>query len=153
MRLEDIRALWREVPHPILYRAGRGEPLRLRLSKPLEKPQVRSAYEYQFLLQPKKRHPQWDSQKRHWEVPHAWLDALVKNIVNHFGYLYLVQPFQSQQVCARSCQEAIHFECECSCMGVYHGSNGMNSGWYEISEHFAVSWSKTELACRLMKRL
>lgn len=152
MRIDDMRALWREVPHPILFRVGKGASLKLRLSKPTKKPQLRSVEEYRFLQQPRKRLPQWDLEKRHWELLYAWLDALVKRIVEQFGYLYLVQPFRSQQVCARSCQEAVHFECECSCMGAYHGSNGINSGWYEISDHFAVSWSEAELACRLMKR-
>ena len=151
MLAQDMRQLWKDVRYPILYRPGDSKPLMLRLAKPTKiKPQIHSVEEYQFLFRPNHHHPKWDMMKRHWELPNAWLDHAIEKVVKDRGVLYLVQRIKSHQTCSRQCQEAKGFDCECSCMGVRHGENNIDSGWFEISDYFAVKSEGEKLSCRLI---
>ena len=150
MRVEEMRLLWREVSFPILYNPGKGKPLLLRLSPPEKRPQLQPTDEYEFLVEPNKHRPKWGILKRHWELPHSWLDDLVKKIVGARRALYLTQHIRSYETCSKQCQEAKGFDCECSCMGARHGENNLHSGWFEISEYFAVKSGEEQLACRLI---
>ncbi len=151
MRVHEMRQLWTNVLHPILYRPGDSKPLMLRLAAPgKSKPQIHSVEEFQFLFRPKHHHPRWDMAKRHWELPNSWLDWIVRRVVQEKGTLYLVQYMNSFQTCSRQCQEAKGFDCECSCMGARHGENDIDSGWYEVTDLFAVKSEGQQLSCRLI---
>jgi hypothetical protein len=57
--------------------------------------------------------------------------------------LYIIQPYREQEKCSPSCQDAEGHECQCSCMGRYHGIG-------RVSDTFATRWGDQELACRLL---
>lgn len=95
-------------------------------------------------------HPEWDEKRKQWEVPQAWFDDLVKRCLVKYGCVYIVQPYREQEKCATSCWEAKGEECQCSCMGVNHGSLHPGGNWKIISDAFATRWGDRELACRLL---
>jgi hypothetical protein len=66
--------------------------------------------------------------------------------------VYIIQPHNAQQKCARRCWEAEREECECSCGGEYYRSQSNGAGWKEISDTLATRWEGRELACRLISR-
>jgi hypothetical protein len=90
--------------------------------------------------------------RTHWEVPMAWFGPLIRRCIQKYGAVYVIQPLDRSEVCARSCWEAQRDICECSCMGTNHGGGEPTGSWKEISEAFAIQWSKGELACRLLVR-
>lgn len=140
--VERIRNIWRQTAIPVIYRKGRGHPLLVRIP-------------YQegnraWLKHGKRHEPTWDSAKKHWEVPKAWFNDLVKASLEKWGKVYIIQPYREQEKCAPACWNALGHECQCSCMGANHGSQSAGSGWYIVSDTFATRWNASELACRLL---
>jgi hypothetical protein len=141
---ENLKAAWNQTEIPIvLRRGGKGQRLRVRLPY--------SDDNGAWLRNGRPRKPRWFSGegKNYWELPKAWFNDFVNRALKVYGKVYIVQPYREQEVCARACMEATGHECECSCMGANHGS-GVDNGWYEVSDYFAVRSSRPQLACRLM---
>lgn len=90
--------------------------------------------------------------RTHWEVPVAWFGQLIRQCLIKYGQVYVIQPLNRTEVCARSCWEAQRDICECACMGTNHGGGQPSGSWKEISEAFALRWNKGELACQLLVR-
>jgi hypothetical protein len=77
------------------------------------------------------------------------LGSLVRDIGNYprpgsvdrslakYSKVYIIQPYREHEKCAPACQNAIGHECQCSCMGLYHGA-GNDGSWFEVSETFAT---------------
>jgi hypothetical protein len=61
-----------------------------------------------------RRRPRWQARYECWEVPAAWFDDLVRNLLLRFGQAYVVQPYRQMEKCAHACWNAKGFECECS---------------------------------------
>lgn len=141
---ERARGIWKQkqIQIPVIFRRGKGEPLRLRLPPSPENPR-------EWIRGDKRRQPQWDPKFKCWEVYHAWLNWLVERILHRYGRVYLIQPFRVMEKCAPACWNATGFECECSCMGENHGS-GDGSGFHVVSETFAFRWQTREYGCRLI---
>jgi hypothetical protein len=93
--------------------------------------------------------PKWNRTYKSWEVPLRWFNALIRQAVQRFKRVYVVQPFRVKEQCAPACWNAKGFECKCSCMGKNHGSENP-SGWHVVSETFAVQYQDREYACRLV---
>ena len=141
---EEIVKVWRQEVIPVIYRQGKGFPLLVKL------PNIK---ENHFWLQNSKRsEPVWDRQYKCWETPKAWFNELVKRLLMRFGKLYIVQPYREQEKCAPACMNAVGHECQCSCMGVNHGSHSSSNDWLIVSDAFATRWGEKELAGRLMER-
>lgn len=138
----DARAIWYQTAIPVVYRQGRGLPLLVRL------PYAKDNFDW--LRGDNQRKPQWNRRYKCWEVPYAWLNALVMRLLRRFGRLYLIQPLKALEKCAPACWNATGFDCECSCMGQNHGSHS-GAGWYVVSETFAFQWQTRELAYRLIE--
>lgn len=85
----------------------------------------------------------------YWEIPKAWFTNFVNGCLERYGKVYVIQPYNEQEKCARACMTAERHECQCSCMGANHGA-GFDGSWFEVSETFATRWKGRELACRLM---
>ncbi len=134
--------IWRQKLIPVIFRRAKGMPLLVKLPYSKENPR-------DWLRDDKHRIPVWDEQYKCWEVPHAWLNRLVRRLLDRCGKVYLIQPYNMLEKCAPACQNATGFECECACMGEYHGSLS-GAGWYVVSETFAFRWQTRELACRLI---
>jgi hypothetical protein len=79
----------------------------------------------------------------------AWFNDFVERSLVQYGNVYIIQPYREQEKCSPACQNAVGHECQCSCMGLYHGA-GNDGSWFEVSGTFATRWGSQELACRLM---
>ena len=73
----------------------------------------------------------------------------IERSLAEYGKVYVIQPYREQEKCSPACQNATGHECQCSCMGLYHGA-GNDGSWFEVSDTFAARWGEQELACRLM---
>ena len=76
--------------------------------------------------------------KHYWEIAYGRLNEIVEILARFYGKVILIQPVRDKQVCARRCMEADVFECECSFLGANHGSENMDSSWYEVDDTYAV---------------
>ena len=134
--------VWNQRRIPVvLRRMGQGQLLRARL------PYAKS--NHQWLRNGRAIAPIWISEGKYWELPKAWFNNFIERAFAKYGSVYVIQPYRPQEKCAPACKNATGHECECSCMGRYHGVD--NDGtWFEVSETFAFRWGDLQLACRLM---
>ena len=133
--------VWNQKSVPVILRRPKGKPLRMRLPW--------SKTNRQWLQAAKRTKPIWDEQLKCWQLPKAWFNDLVNRSLFLFGECWIIQPYREMEKCAPACMNAIHHECECSCMGANHGA-GYDGSWWVVSETFAFRWGEEELACRLL---
>jgi hypothetical protein len=141
---ERLRRIWNQKDIPVLLRRGPGHRVRMRL--PYEPANRR------WIRRDRRTNPEWDEQRRFWEVPQAWFNALVGQCLEKFGRVYIIQPYREQEKCAPACWNAVGDECQCSCMGDHHGMHSPAGQWKVVSDTFATSWGEQALACRLVER-
>jgi len=140
---ERLRQIWRQGEIPVLVRTLRAG-LRVRL--PFRE------YNRAWLRGERRSRPKWDRERLFWTVPKSWFNQLVEQCLATFGRVYIIQPYREQEKCAPACWNAVGDECQCSCMGEYHGSNGPSGRWKVVSDTFATQWGEEAIACRLMRR-
>ena len=134
-----IRALWNNGKvSVILRRDGKGEKLRIRIANH----QTHNFVVQTMLKGDRRIRPKWDYRGSFWEVPKSWFDDLVREFVQREGSLYVIQPYREQEKCCPACQNAQGHECQCSCMGEFHGAANINSGWFIVSDTFATRWGE-----------
>jgi len=138
----DLRALWKQATVPVVFRRSRPNPLLVRL------PYANDNFEW--LRGDRRTKPKWNPQYKAWEVPIAWFENLVQQLLKRYRKAYVVQLYKEQQKCAPACWNAKGLHCECSCMGANHGSGYPGGTWHEVSETFAVSWGERKYSCRLL---
>lgn len=136
----QLRAVLSQTDVPVLIRRGKGYSLLVRLPY--------NVLNKSWLGASGRRIPVWDGKQ--WDVPQAWFNALVKRCLETYGRAYVVQPYREQETCAPACWNAEGNECQCSCMGVNHGSQSSEAGWRIVSDAFATRWGDRDLACRLL---
>lgn len=125
----------------ILRRTGKGQMLRVRLPY--------STDNRSWLQNNRRTTPNWFAGKHYWEIPKSWFDDFVERALSKYGKLYVVQPFREQEICAYQCRNAKGHECQCSCMGQYHGQ-GDDGSWFDVTDTFSTRWGEIMVACRLM---
>ena len=137
-----LKVVWSQSHVPVvLRRGGKGEKLRIKLPYSIDN---------RIFLQSLGRHnPVWVADQHCWETPKSWFNDFVGKALERYRSLYIIQPYREQEVCARACMEASGHECNCSCMGLNHGS-GMHGAWFEVADTFATRWGNRQLACRLL---
>lgn len=142
---QEAKAIWNNKIVPVVLRRGGSQPIRLRLPW---------AHDNRNWLQngTRKKEPAWEPKSRYWELPATRFNEIVTMLLSRFGQVYIVQPYREKEICARACREAHGFECNCSCMGANHGISH-SGGWYDVSDSFAIRFSETKLACRLLKKV
>jgi len=139
---QRLRAVWFQNDIPVIVRRNlKGQGLRIRLEY--------SAENFRWLRGDKPTVPVWNRDKEFWEAPKAWFNDLVDRFLDRFGKVYIIQPHREQEKCSPACKNAVRHECQCSCLGKYHGA-GNDGSWFEVSDTFACRWKEQELACRLM---
>jgi hypothetical protein len=137
-----LKQVWNQKLIPVvLRRTGKGQRLRARV--PFAKTNG------QWLQNGRRISPVWFDQGKYWELPKAWFNDFVNRSLARYGRVYIIQPYREQEKCAPACQNAKGHECQCSCMGLYHGA-GNDGSWFEVSDTFATRWTELELACRLL---
>jgi len=149
-RFEHAKAAWNQHSVPVILRRKRtreGNPvLRIRL------PRRHTNYGVLKGDKPQNRNPEYRSEGDFWEIPYSRLNDIVRILVAYYGQVILMQPVKHRQVCARACMEAAGFECECSCLGANHGSNNMDSSWFEVDDTYAVMYRDEEVSLRVISK-
>lgn len=136
------RSVWNQNLIPVvLRRSGRGERIRARL------PYAEDNRDW--LRHSRRTEPTWINGYQCWEFPKSWFNDFVDRALRRFGSIYVVQPYQEQEICAAACRNALGHACQCSCMGANHGA-GDDGRWFEVSDTFAIRWGERKLACRLL---
>lgn len=141
---ERLAQVWQQSSIPVLFRQGVGKPLLMRLPY--------SATNRAWLRRDARTNPIWNPEGKRWELPKAWFGRLVEQSLETYGRVYIIQPYHEQEKCAPACWNAEGDECQCSCMGVNHGSQSSGASWKIVSDAFATRWSDTQIACRLVTR-
>jgi hypothetical protein len=137
-----LKEVWSQKSVPVvLRRDGKGEQVRVRLPY--------AEGNYAWLRDGRRLRPSWNASLTCWEIPKAWFNDLVNRSLRRWGRIYVIQPYQEQEICAPACMNASGHECQCSCMGANHGQ-GDDGGWFSTDDAFAARWGDRELACRLM---
>lgn len=95
--------------------------------------------------------PKWDKWDRQWRTPRAWMDRLVRSLVESHGKVWLIQAHSIRVVCAPACWRAKHLDCDCSCGGARHGSENQD-GMHIISDSLAVGSEDGETTAQLFTR-
>lgn len=144
MRLDDpkIRVIWSQPAVSVVIRKGSPDPLYLRLPYATDN--------RPWLSEGHRRNPTWDRDSKQWTTPVSWFDEIIQRALIRYGRIYVIQLYKEQQKCAPACWNAQGFHCECSCLGVNHGTGHPGGVWHEISETFAFNWSGVQYACRLI---
>jgi hypothetical protein len=137
-----LRRIWQQKTTPVVYRQARPKPILVRLPF--------SSDNYTWLRGNNRHKPKWNAQHKRWETPVAWFDDLVQRILERYRQVYVIQLHKEQQKCAPACWNARGFHCECSCMGVHHGTGYPGGNWHSVSERFASQWGPCLYACRLI---
>src|SRR4051794_23904750 len=106
---------------PSIMRRGKGHKLEVRLpyaddNRPWLQQRLKSA-------------PVYDRAVRCWKLPANAFNKVVREILERFGAIYVIQPYQVHEVCAPACWNAEGHECQCSCMGANHGT-GNSLGFF-----------------------
>lgn len=138
----DILTVWKQDRIPVVY-------LKPRVGLCVRLPYAPDNMEW--LRESGRKKPDWIAKGKWWEVPKSWFNDLVRRALLRHGSVYVIQEYREKKVCAPACMNAQGFDCDCSCMGEFHGSES-EQGWYVVSETFAVRHEARDLACRLIKR-
>jgi len=141
---QRINRIRNQTKVPVIIRQGSGNPLLIHLPYALDN---RAWIRGNGRIKPK-----WEPKDKCWETPKAWFHDLVEKSLSRYGKVYIIQPYRKQEKCAPACWNAEGYECQCSCMGENHGSQGTKGRWLVISDTFATRWRTTELACRLITK-
>jgi hypothetical protein len=142
MSKSTLKHVWKQGLVPVVLRwTGKRQRLRARL------PYAETNREW--LQNGRRTKPTWVSNEKYWELPKAWFNDFVNRSLGRYGKVYIIQPYREQEKCAPACLNATGHECQCSCMGRYHGV-GNDGSWFEVSETFATRWGDQKLACRLL---
>jgi hypothetical protein len=140
---QRIIDIWKQEEIPVVYKKGKGEKLKLKL--PYDENNGA------WIKGTHRNKPIWNQQHKCWDIPKAWFNETIRRVVQKYGSIYVIQPYSVVKKCAPACKNASGFECDCSCLGEYHGSEDVHDGWKVISDTFAVRWEGRELGCRLIK--
>lgn len=142
--IDKLNRIWNQPTIPVIFRQGGKKDLLVRLPY--------STDNRVWIKLGHRVNPVWDKEKKHWIIPRSWFNDLVNKCLERYNKVYVIQPYRVQEKCAPACWNAKGHECNCSCMGANHGTQGANSGWLVISEAFATRWETSDFACRLLTK-
>ncbi|MFI6228711.1 hypothetical protein ACIBCR_15520 [Micromonospora echinospora] len=77
--------------------------------------------------------PIWSKEHRRWVIARNHFNELVDALLGRFGYVDVEAEFSTTQKCDSNCRRAKHDDCECSCLGEYHGG-GIWHGWIQVGD-------------------
>lgn len=142
MVVYDASRIWRQSTVPVVFRDTVQRRVLVKLPyAPDNRAWLKGAHV---------RYPEWLKQFQCWQVPRAWLDEATSRLCLRYGQVYLIQPYRERETCAPACWNATGLECECSCLGAYHGENIHGASWYVVSETCALRWGPRQYGCRLL---
>jgi hypothetical protein len=86
-------------------------------------------------LLPPRSHLRWNQDRRAWEVARSQLLPLVRELAEWFGVVTVdeVRTVIGDS-CDVRCREAQGDDCNCRCLGLYHGEGMPRVGWVLVGE-------------------
>ncbi|WP_202819032.1 endonuclease domain-containing protein [Actinosynnema sp. ALI-1.44] len=75
------------------------------------------------------RSPHLDKDSGKWTLPRNCLTKLVTAAIDRYGYIVVCRDMSRLSKRTRTCLEAAGSDCDCSCLGAYHGADSF--GWFE----------------------
>jgi len=138
-----LREIWGQKSTPVVYRQEGSNPLLVRLPYAEDN--------RAWLRRDRRKKPEWHPGYGCWKTPRVWFEDIIRRSLFRFGSVYVIQTYKEFQKCAPACWHAEGIDCECSCMGLNHGSGNPSGRWYVISDTCAVQWSGRRYSCRLIK--
>lgn len=146
---EDLRKIWRQKNVPVLAQRSLTKELFVKLPGAEDSPHSRHQSRL-WLRQasPKGHIPSWERRYSGWQVPKSWLTRLIEMLLKRYGECYVIQPYRPKKTCSTQCRNAVGLDCDCSCMGEYHGTGGPSAAWFVVSDTYAVQWGNEQLGCR-----
>jgi hypothetical protein len=145
MQSPDPRAdeIWKQTRLPVVLRGSSIAPLLVKLPYRIDN--------YAWLQNGRRTKPKWLDDRKAWSIPKSWFeDTLRRSLVRH-GAVWVLQPVNEMEKCAPACWKAVGALCECSCLGLNHGSASEDGKWHVVSDTFAVRVKDRRLSCRLLK--
>jgi len=137
----EIRRIWFQTEAPVVHRPKTGK-LNVKLPNGLN--------DSDWLNLCGASVPTWNN--GYFIVAASWLNEVIKQSLERYGEVFLIQPYNEKEICASACKNASGFECQCSCLGKNHGQGEDGSGgWYFIDEALEVRWRGEVLAARHLK--
>lgn len=137
-----LRHVWQQTAIPVVFRPSQG-PLLIRLPY--------SGGNRAWLQKLGRINPVWNEKRGCWQLPKTWFERTIRAALEKYGRIYAIHPFKHEEKCAPACWNAVGVDCQCQCMGEYHGSAEPAGRWHTVSEALAVKWEEREYACRLLK--
>jgi hypothetical protein len=64
---------------------------------------------------------------KRWYLPRSCLSRLVTAAVDRYGHVVVVRDMKRLSRCAQACLDATGLDCDCSCMGLSHGSSNVGN--------------------------
>jgi hypothetical protein len=141
--VKSVADIWRQKTVPVIYQPDSGQPLMVRMPW--------SPENFNLLRGDGHRKPQWNRQFKCWEIPRAWLDKVIRMLIQKYRRAYFIHAYRAHEKCAPACWDAKGAQCECSCLGKNHGAGCPGGRWYIVSDACAVLWHGRELAYRLLE--
>jgi len=137
-----LRQIWYQERIPVVFRQGNSKPLLVHLPP--------SPDNREWLKADHRKQPKQIQQYKCWGTPNSWFKDIIKDALEKYRSVYVIQTYRTHQKCAPACWNATGIDCECSCMGENHGSGNPIGKWYIVSDTFAVSWGEKQYSCRLI---
>ena len=135
--------VWVQKDIPVIWRRAKGAPLFVRL--PFDDTNR------QWLQNGQRNKPHWNVTQKHWELPNTWFNSLVNRMLERYCEVYIIQPYREREICSSTCRNAAGHDCECSCMGKYHGSE-THGDWVDVTDTFSIRWGDEHIAWRLLTK-
>ncbi|MEV5819379.1 hypothetical protein AB0L22_09400 [Micromonospora haikouensis] len=78
--------------------------------------------------------PIYDKPTARWLIARNHFTLLVENLLDRFGQVDVFVEFSVTERCDSRCQGAEGDDCQCSCLGEYHGGGIWAGGWIQVGE-------------------
>jgi hypothetical protein len=78
--------------------------------------------------------PEWDKKGKRWWVARNHFGAVVEALAQRLGYIDVYVDFRGVERCDTRCKNARSRECDCQCLGKYHGQGGITHGWKLVGD-------------------
>lgn len=78
--------------------------------------------------------PEWDKSNRCWWVARNHFGAVVEALADRLGRIDIYIDFRGVERCDTRCKKARSRECDCQCLGKYHGQDGITHGWKLVGD-------------------
>jgi len=138
----ELQRVWNQTRIPVIVRSDE-KGVRLKVRLPFRDDNRK------WLQEDRRSDLVWVKAEKLWYLPKSWFDDLVDRAMARWGSVYIIQPYRVTEVCAPACWNAMGHICDCSCMGANHGT-GDGTGYFVVSDSFAISYGEKLLACRLL---